>query len=569
MDSTLMATAILTLMAGIGVFLVACTIMSTSLESLSSGKLKKLFSRTSDNKLAGVGMGAATTAAIQSSGVTTVMIIGFVNAGMVALTLAAAMIYGANIGTTITAQIVALGMFGDSVSMAVIFAALAGIGASISIFAKDDKMKKVGGILAGFGMLFVGLNLMSESMVDFAEDQAVKDFLAGIENIFLLVLIGAALTALVQSSSVITSVAITMVVTGLIDLEQGIYITMGSNIGSCIVAILAGFTSGKNAKRTALIHLLFNVSGVAIFVVVGLILGMWDISYGDMFEAMFPSAPQTQLAMFHTIFNVITVIIMLPLTGALIKLVMRIIPDAKEPDTDNSEPHTYYINSYFLRTPPVAVQQVKREIVNMARIAMENFSLACHMVCTKDLSSIEKFKANEIELDYLNEHIVHYLVKLSERELSDMDSVYLSTVYHSVTDLERIGDYSENIVEYAEKLVASGDGFSDAAKAEIVHVRDLVEALYHKVMDAYVKVDLELLDEAYDIEESIDVATDMMADAHIKRLADGLCNASVGAEYLALASNAERVADHYINVGKTIWDILPAVRSAPKSPTKG
>ncbi|MBO7409367.1 MAG: Na/Pi cotransporter family protein, partial [Candidatus Methanomethylophilaceae archaeon] len=314
MDSTLMATAILTLMAGIGVFLVACTIMSTSLESLSSGKLKKLFSRTSDNKLAGVGMGAATTAAIQRSGATTVMIIGFVNAGMVSLTLAAAMIYGANIGTTITAQIVALGMFGDSVSMAVIFAALAGIGASISIFAKDDKMKKVGGILAGFGMLFVGLNLMSESMVDFAEDQAVKDFLAGIENIFLLVLIGAALTALVQSSSVITSVAITMVVTGLIDLEQGIYITLGSNIGSCIVAILAGFTSGKNAKRTALIHLLFNVSGVAIFVVVGLILGMWDISYGDMFEAMFPSAPQTQLAMFHTIFNVITVIIMLPLT---------------------------------------------------------------------------------------------------------------------------------------------------------------------------------------------------------------------------------------------------------------
>ncbi len=566
MDSTALATAILMLMAGIGVFLVACTMMSTNLESLSSSRLKKLFSRTSDNKLAGVGIGAVTTAAIQSSGATTVMIIGFVNAGMVSLTLAAAMIYGANIGTTITAQIVALGMFGaDTISMSVIFAALAGLGAFISVFAKNDRTKKTGGILAGFGMLFVGLTLMSDSMVEFAEDESIKDFLAGIENIFLLVLIGAALTAIVQSSSVITSVAITMVVTGLIDLEQGIYLTMGSNIGSCIVAILAGYTGGKNAKRTALIHLLFNVSGVAIFVIAGLVMGIWDISYGEIFQDMFPDAPQTQLAMFHTIFNVITVVIMLPLTNRLIGVVMRIIPDGPQADTDNSEPHTYYINSYLLRTPPMAVQQVKNEIVNMARIAMENFKLACHMVCTKDLSSLEEFRANENELDYLNESIVHYLVKLTENELSDKDSVYLSTVYHSVTDLERIGDYSENIVEYAQKLVDSGDGFSDAAKAEIMHVRDLIEALYEKVVDAYTKVDLELLDEAYDIEESIDVATDMMADAHIQRLAVGECNASVGAEYLSLASNAERIADHFINVGKTIRSILPAERRASKT----
>lgn len=566
MDSTSMATAILMLMAGVGVFLVACTMMSTNLESMSSGRLKKLFARTSDNKLAGVGIGAVTTAAIQSSGATTVMIIGFVNAGMVSLTLAAAMIYGANIGTTITAQIVALGMFGaDTISMSVIFAAIAGVGAFINVFAKNDRTKKTGGILAGFGMLFVGLILMSDSMVEFAEDDSIKEFLAGIENILLLVVIGTALTAIVQSSSVITSVAITMVVTGLIDLEQGIYITMGSNIGSCVVAIMAGYTGGKNARRTALIHLLFNVSGVILFVTAGLIMGIWDFSYGELFEDLFPGAPQTQLAMFHTIFNVITVIVMLPLTNKLIAVVMRIIPDSPVADTDNSEPHTYYINSYLLRTPPIAVQQVKNEIINMARIAMENFKLACHMVCTKDLSSMETFRANETELDYLNDSIVHYLVKLTENELSDKDSVYLSTVYHSVTDLERIGDYSENIVEYAEKLVESGDGFSDAAKAEIVHVRDLIEQLYEKVIDAYSKVDLELLDEAYDIEESIDVATDMMADAHIQRLAVGECNASVGAEYLSLASNAERIADHFINVGKTIRSVLPAERRASKS----
>lgn len=556
-----MATAILSLMAGIGVFLIACMIMSTNLESLGSSKLKKLFEKTSDNKLAGVGIGAATTAAIQSSGATTVMIIGFVNAGMISLTLAAAMIYGANIGTTITAQIVAVGMFGaDRMSLSIIFAAIAGIGAFINVFAKNDRMKKTGGILAGFGMLFVGLNLMSDSMTDFAQEQEVKDFLASIENLVLLVIIGAILTAIVQSSSVVTSVAITMLVTGLIDLEQGIYLTMGSNIGSCVVAILAGFTSGKNAKRTALIHLLFNVTGVIIFVIAGLVMGLGDISYSSLFQGAFPDAPQTQLAMFHTFFNVITVIIMLPLTKHLITLVTRIIPDAEEADMDNTEPHTYYINSYLLRTPPIAIQTLKKEIINMARIAMENFRLSCHMVCTKDLSESERFKANERELDYLNENIVHYLVKLSEKELSDRDSVYLSTVYHTITDLERIGDYSENIVEYAEKLVESGDGFSDAAKAEIANVRDLIEKLYEKVMAAYTEVDLELLDEAYDIEESIDVATDMMADEHIKRLANGQCNASVGAEYLSLASNAERVADHFINVGKTIREILPASR---------
>ena len=553
-----MATAVLSLMAGIGVFLVACSLMSTNLESLSSTKLKSLFSKTSDNKLAGVGIGAVSTAVIQSSGATTVMIIGFVNAGIISLTLAAAMIYGANIGTTITAQIVALGMFGGSgaLSMSAIFAGVTGVGAFLSVFGKKDSTKKFGGILAGFGMLFVGLTLMSSSMTDFAQDDMVKEFLSGIDNIILLVLIGAGLTAIVQSSSVVTSVAITMVVTGLIDLEQGIYLTMGSNIGSCIVAIIAGFSSGKNAKRTALIHLLFNISGVIIFVTAGIFLGLGGITYSSMFESMFPGAPQTQLAMFHTIFNVITVIIMLPLTSRLVDLVIRIIPENVDDSKSNSEPHTYYINDYMLRTPPIAVQQVKKELINMSNIAMNNFTLSCHMVCTKDLSDLETFQANERELDFLNLRIVHYLVRLTENKLSDKDSIYLSTVYHSVTDLERIGDYAENIVEYAQKLVDSGDDFSDAAKDEIRVMRDLVEELHEKVMGAYSAVNLSLLDEAYDIEEKIDLATDDMEKAHIRRLADGQCNARVGAEYLSLALNAERVADHFINVGKTIRDII-------------
>ena len=293
MEITAIITSLLTLLAGIGVFLLACQMMSSNLEAASSERLKRLFAKASDNKLLGVGIGALGTAAIQSSGATTVMTIGFVNAGIISLAQAATIIYGANIGTTITAQIVALGMFGgNSVSTSVIFSALAGVGAFLGIFSKRSSFKTMGGILAGFGLLFVGLELMSGSMASFAALEGVKTFLAGIGNPLLLVLLGSAFTAIIQSSSVMTSIALAMVVTGLIGIEQGIFLTMGSNIGSCVVAVIAGVTSGTNAKRTALIHLLFNCAGVALFLLAAWALGWFDISYGSLFEKLFPSAPQ-------------------------------------------------------------------------------------------------------------------------------------------------------------------------------------------------------------------------------------------------------------------------------------
>ena len=553
---TEIAEAVLKLIAGIGVFLIACSMVSSNIESLSGSKLRRLFEKTSDNKLAGVGIGAATTAAIQSSGATTVMIIGFVNAGMISLGLAAAMIYGANIGTTITAQIVAFGMIGnDTVSLTVIFAALAGIGAFINIFAKKDRTKKIGGILTGFGLLFVGLMLMTDSMTNVANGSDMREFLSNIDNIILLLLIGILLTALVQSSSVITSLAIAMLFAQLIDLEQGIYLIMGSNIGSCVVALMAGFTSGKNAKRTALIHLLFNVTGVVIFVLAGFLIAdcFNGPRYSEMLEYVFPGAsPEIQLAMFHTFFNVVAVIIMLPLTGKLIELVTRIIPDNPDDEQENNVPHMYFINSYMLRTPPIAVQQIKKEIINMARIAEDNFNLSCHMICTKDLSEIERFRNNENQLNYLNKGIVHYLVKLSSMELSAKDSLYISTTYHSVTDLERVGDYAENIVEYTERFVETGDHFSEFAIADIEKVRLLIQELYDNIIECYTNVDLEVLKKAFDIEEKIDILTDQMVDDHIERLNNGTCTAGVGAEYLLLVSNAERIADHFMNVGKTI-----------------
>ena len=396
MDDLLIATAVLTLLAGVGVFLTACFMLSSNLESLSSGKLKKMFAKASKSKWYGVGIGTVGTAAIQSSGAMTVMVIGFVNAGIMTLPLAATIIYGANIGTTITAQIAALGMFNeDTLSLSVIFAALAGIGAFIMSFSKQEKNKIWGGVITGFGLLFVGLMMMASSMSEFSQLPEVVEFLASIQNIFLLLLIGVLLTALVQSSSVVTTLAITMVVTGLIDLEQGIYLTMGSNIGSCIVAILAGFSGGLNAKRTAVIHLLFNVFGVVLFVIAGLVLGLFDIEYAGIFESLFPGVPSTQLAMFHTVFNVITVLIMLPLTGLLIRLVMKIVPEKEGEKEEEFKPKLFFINEYMLRTPPMAVQQVMKEVVNMSHIAMENYRIACHMIRTLEFKEMDKFCNNE------------------------------------------------------------------------------------------------------------------------------------------------------------------------------
>ncbi len=555
MDSISVMTSVLTLLAGIGIFLIACTMMSSNLESISGSKLKALFSKASKSKLLGVGIGALGTAAIQSSGATTVMVIGFVNAGIMSLAQAATMIYGANIGTTITGQIVALGMFGDNtLSTTVIFSSLAGVGAFILAFSKTDKWKKIGGILAGFGMLFVGLSMMSSSMEAFAELDSVKVFLASIDNALLLVVIGAILTAIIQSSSVMTSITIAMVVTGLISLDQGIFLTMGSNIGSCVVALIAGITGSRNAKRTSLIHLIFNISGVVVFMIVSGILtlvGGSEAGFGFMFEKLFPGAPQTQLAMFHTFFNIVTVIIVLPFTNQLVALTKKLIP-GKSSDEEEKTLHTYYISDHMLRTPPLAVEQTKHEIVNMAEIAMKNWRRSLDMICTLNFSKEKEFSDSELELNYLNRHIVDFIVKLSELPLSENDRIFLSTAIHSVSDIERVGDYAENVVEYAHSLDKANESFSDRAINEINDLRDKIESLYEDIMKAYTALDLLSLEKAEITEDEIDNMTNIMADNHVVRLNAGVCSANVGAQYLSFSSDAERVADHIMNIGKAV-----------------
>ena len=555
MNAINIITAILTLMAGIGVFLMACHLMSSHLESAGSKRLKQLFARMGDSKWTGVGIGTIGTAAIQSSGAVTVMVIGFVNVGIMSLTQAATVIYGANIGTTVTAQLVALGMLGgNGISTTILFSALAGVGAFILMFSKRDSWKQTGGILTGFGMLFVGLGMMSNAMDDFAALDSVKQFLASIKNPLLIVFLGAVLTAIIQSSSVLTSIAITMVVAGLLSLNQGIYLTMGSNIGSCVVAILAGMTSGTNAKRTALIHLFFNVMGVVMFLLIAFVLriatnGIW--SFGTVFEHIFPHAPQVQLAMFHTVFNVCTTLVALPLTEKLVKLVCRLISDKGDALRDD-QPHLYFLDETMLRTPVLAIRQLKLEIENMAKLAIENFKRSINIVTTLDFSESKKFVNTEKELNYLNSELLKYIVALSDNRLNRSDLKFLNSSIRSISDLERIGDYSENIVEYAESLKSQDASFSKKAVEEIRMMESYIINLYNEISVAYHDLDGEALERAYLIEDKIDDLTKQMERNHIQRLIDGDCTPQVGSEYLSLAQNAERIADHLINIGNTI-----------------
>ena len=542
--------ALLSLLAGIGVFLVACKMMSSNLESVSSNKLKSLFSSTSNNRLLGVGIGAAGTALIQSSGATTVMVIGFVNAGVMSIYQAAAVIYGANIGTTVTGQIVALGLFsGSALSSTVIFSALAGVGALINLFAKKETIKRVCGILAGFGMLFIGLSMMSSAMEIFAKDEAVRNFITTVSNPLLLILLGAFLTAIVQSSSVMTSIAITMAVSGLITTDQGIYLMMGSNIGACTVAIFAGISGNKNAKRTALIPFLFNLFGMLFFLGVEWVLLLVSgnaLSYAAIFEKLFPALPQTQLAMFHTAFNIGKTLLFLPLTKPLVALVERIIP-GNDAESDDA-PHFYFVDYHLLRTPAVAVGQVKSEILNMAEIALSNFTIACNIAITLDYTEEAAFRKAENELNFLNRELVVFIQKVSDSSISEKDRRYLSSAYRTVADLERIGDYAENIIEYADDLKSHGEHFSESAMREIREVRDLIRCLCEHAENAYREGNLDEIAIAAIFEDQVDELTAQMEENHITRLDRGACTPNAGAQYLSLASDAERVADHFMNM---------------------
>lgn len=540
--------AFLSLLGGIGVFLYGMKLMGDSLEMVAGNEIKRMFAKISNKKLIGVGIGTVTTAVVQSSAAIIVMSMGFVNSGLMSLTQAITISYGANIGTCVTALIVAVGVGGFAdVQLTVIFAALAGVGALMIMFTKKDKVKKIGGIITGLGMIFVGLSVMTSSMSIFSQSDKISAFLAKISNPALLLLFGILFTALIQSSSAVSGIVITMVasVPALLQFDQALYIILGSNIGTCITSLIAAIGTNTNAKRAAVINVFYKTVGVIIFG----ILSIW-VPFGKMFSVF--KAPALQVAMFHLFFNVVATVIFFPFTNLMVKASEKIMPEKKK-TVDENEPHLYFLEERLLRTPPVAVAQLKNEIENMAEIAKSNFDKCMDAVMVGKVSDvIDEIAKNEKCLNFLNREITKYLVKLSQVDLSEDDKLLISTSYHTVSDIERIGDYAENISEYAEKMEADKLTFSPKAISEIQTLKATITNLYDEVMKTYKEVTLDYIDKVNEYEESVDRQKEEMGEHHIERMNKGECTPEVGAIYLSLSSNAERVADHMTNIAYAV-----------------
>lgn len=535
--------AILAALSGLGVFIFGMKILGDNLEAVAGNRIKHMFSFIDKSRFVGVGIGAGVTAVIQSSSAVTVMLIGFVNAGLMTLPQATSVVFGANIGTTITAQIVALGFGGiKNVQITVIFAACAGIGAFMLLFAKKDILKKIGSIVCGLGMIFVGLQVMGDSMESFKEAPIIVNALQSVTNPILLVLLGAVITGIIQSSSAMTGLVITMSAAGIITFPQAMYVIVGSNIGTCVTSLICSIGTTTNAKRVAIIHLIFNLLGSILFMLTDLF-----AHYADLLMSWFDTA-QMQIAMLHTMFNVATTIILLPFITPLVKLVTLIIPDKKGAKEDDNTPRLYFLNEQILTTPPLAVQSIKREILYMYTLAKQNLDLALDAITTVDVSKKDEQKSTEAKLNYLHKEITKYLVKVNQLDISELDAKLLGTAHHTVNDLERIGDYSENIFEYAERLKEDKLSFSEDSLEEVQQLREALENLFSLTYKIYDEETPELIPTLYTYEQITDDMKVLMGEKHVERLNEGRCNPETGALYLSLANDCERIADHLTNI---------------------
>lgn len=540
------------MLGGIAVMMFGMKIMGSNLEQVAGNNMKKMLGKMTNNRFAGVGVGAAVTAIINSSTATTVMLVGFVNVGLMSLTQATSVIMGANIGTTITAQILSLTGAGFEVSA---YAALiAATGIVITMLAKKDRLQKLGYILLGIGLIFIGLKIMSMAVDGIIwEDKEAKVFkheffrtlFQGNAFPLLLILIGAVLTALVHSSAAVTGILIAL--GSALNFQTAVFIILGSNIGTCVTSIVSSVGTNTNAKRTALIHLLFNVIGCVICIAP---LWIWSDQIAGFIHMISGNSMERTIANFHTLFNLGTTIVLLPFIKFLVFIVCKIIPDGK--DAQEEKHKLTFIDRRFLETPPIAVENTKKEILKMADIAIENVNLSMEMLLSAEADNSVLIKDNEDALNFLNRSITAFLTELMGKELNSNDEKTLGTYYHVVSDIERMGDYAENIMEYSFKLREEEGDLSDNAKEELEEVKTTINSLFAKSIMAFSETDASLLSEIDVLEESVDVASAELEAKHIERLKKGACTAQIGSIFLQTVSDLERVGDHITNIGYSI-----------------
>lgn len=534
--------AVLSLLVGIGIFLVGIVMFSDCLEKNAAKGMRSLFKKISNNRWAGVGIGTGVTAIIQSSSATTVMVIGLINAGILTLFQATAIIMGANIGTTVTGLIVSLASF----KIKYIFMAMAFVGALIKIITKKYRWTMIADLLISFGILFVGLELMSSALSGNDElKSAFTDLFKTVDFPLLLILLGAVFTGLVQSSSAATAIFLVMIGDGLLGFNSALYLVLGANIGTCVTALLASITANTNAKRAALIHILFNLSGTIIFTAL-----IWPL-HGiiiPFYEKLIPD-PMWQLSVFHVIFNVSTTLLLVWFIKPLNKLVCIIIKDKAD---DKDILRFSFIDERLLSTPSIAFEQTKKEINGMAEAAKMNFDRSFKALLDQDLSEKETILQEEKRIDFLNQALARLFVKLSSASISYTDEKKIGAYHHVITDIERIGDHAVDMLETAVSMKENGIKFSEVATNDLNIMFSKVSELCVLSLEIFNQRRFAKLKTASKLEQEIDDLKATLLDGHIKRLNEDKCTIEGGEFFYATTLSLERVADHLTNIAFSI-----------------
>ena len=523
------------LAGGLGLFLFGMKLMGDGLEMAAGSKLRGMIERLTKNKYMGALVGLVVTAVIQSSSATTVMVVGFVNAGLMNLAQAVGVIMGANIGTTVTGVMIAINLTAIA-PIAVL------IGVVMISFIKRNSVKHIGQIIAGFGILFMGMKMMSTAMEPLSESEVFTSLMTSFSNPLLGVLVGLVFTAIIQSSSASVGVLQALGAAGAITLPSAIYVIYGQNIGTCVTALISSVGTSKTARRTAVVHLMFNVFGAILFIVISML-----FPFAELVQRIAPGSVMAQISIVHVIFNIVCTAIMLPLSSLLVKVACKVIPGSDPVKSSNS---LAYLDARILSTPPVAVAQLFKEVDRMGQLAKETLGMAMDALITQDNTKVDQIYENENTINFLNRGIAEYLVKIKGLDLEDYDRQALGSMYHVISDMERIGDHSENLCELAQTLKKSKQKFSPWAVEQATEMRNRVEAMLEEALQMFASRETQP-QMAADInrrEEIIDDATQELKDLHIERLNQGKCSVVAGTVFMDMLTNLERIADHCTNI---------------------
>ena len=538
-------TDLIGLLGGLGLFLYGMQMMSNGLEAAAGNRMKKILEKLTANRFLGVVVGAVITAVIQSSSATTVMVVGFVNSGMMTLQQAVWIIMGANVGTTITGQLIAL----DVGAIAPLFAF---IGVAFIVFLKNEKLHHYGKIIAGLGILFIGMDMMSAAMVPLRESETFVNIITRFSNPVLGILAGAIFTAIIQSSSASVGILQALASSGVIGLPQAVYVLFGQNIGTCITAVLASIGTSRVAKRTTIIHLLFNIIGTTLFTIICIL-----TPFTTLVEGFTPNNVSAQIANMHTIFNITTTILLIPFGSYLAKLATRILPDLPEERDDVM--HLEYIQPFIpnenrgetkIGISAIAITAIRNELIRMTQMTRENVGLSFDAVHDNNLALVEDVRNREEYIDYLNKEISKYISRMLVKERNPKDSQYMSALFKVCGNLERIGDHAMNICEYTNMIKEKQITFSKEVMVQIEQMKEVCCDALDLLLDN--QANSESLHSIESIEQKIDDMTESFRKGQIDRMQTGKCSDEGCVLYSEMLTDFERIGDHILNIGQEV-----------------